>query len=170
MSGTGISIIDAVADEALFQPWFKHPETWRSWFTFLRVLFGLEVLALFRECTNRDAPAAGGYRVAWLVVGRARGLREGLPGPGQPRPGPEGVPAAHGQDSVEGSMTTGEDVGLEGVLAEARLLLTDREVTKSNSSRALALLLVRALEAIVHGKAQTPHPSRHHGADDGLGL
>ena len=49
-------------------------------------------------------------------------------------------------------------------------MLTDREVTKSNSSRALALLMVRALEAIVTGKAQTPHPQRHHGADDGLGL
>jgi len=46
----------------------------------------------------------------------------------------------------------------------------DRVVTKSNSSRALALLMVRALEAIVTGKAQTPHPQRHHGADDGLGL
>jgi hypothetical protein len=53
---------------------------------------------------------------------------------------------------------------------EALILLTDREVTKSNSSRALALLMVRALEAIVTGKAQTPHPQRHHGADDGLGL
>jgi len=53
---------------------------------------------------------------------------------------------------------------------DALILLTDREVTKSNSSRALALLMVRALEAIVTGKAQTPHPQRHHGADDGLGL
>jgi len=53
---------------------------------------------------------------------------------------------------------------------EALILLTDREVTKSNSSRALALLMVRALEAIVTGKAQTPHPQRHHGADDGLRL
>jgi len=53
---------------------------------------------------------------------------------------------------------------------EALILLTDREVAKSNSSRALALLMVRALEAIVTGKAQTPHPQRHHGADDGLGL
>jgi hypothetical protein len=60
--------------------------------------------------------------------------------------------------------------GVEQVLDEARGLLRDREVTKSNSSRALALLLVRALEAIVHGQATTPHPARHHGADDGLGI
>jgi phage terminase large subunit-like protein len=41
------------------------------------VLFGLDVgadnLALFRECTGRDVPAAGGYREAWLVVGRRGG-------------------------------------------------------------------------------------------------
>jgi len=77
MSAPGISIIDAVADPALFAPWFKHPETWRAWFGFLRVLFGLDMdesdLALFRECTNRDAPAAGGYKEAWLVVGSQGG-------------------------------------------------------------------------------------------------
>src|SRR5258706_13303781 len=73
----GISIIDAVGDPALFAPWFKHPETWRSWFSFLRVLFGLEVdesdLALFGECTSRDVPAEGGYKEAWLVGGRRGG-------------------------------------------------------------------------------------------------
>jgi hypothetical protein len=53
---------------------------------------------------------------------------------------------------------------------EATSLRGDRVVTKSNSNRALALLMVRALEAIVTGKAQTSHPQRHHGADDRLGL
>jgi hypothetical protein len=56
------------------------------------------------------------------------------------------------------------------LVGEALILLTDRAVTKSNSSRALALLMVRALEAIVTGKPQAPHPQRRHGADDGLGL
>jgi hypothetical protein len=77
MSAPAISIIEAVGDPALFAPWFKDPETWRAWFGFLKVLFGLDLdeadLALFRECTGREAPATDGYREAWLVVGRRGG-------------------------------------------------------------------------------------------------
>jgi hypothetical protein len=45
---------------------------------FLRALFGLggltpEDLTLFGQCTGREAPAAAGYREAWLICGRRAG-------------------------------------------------------------------------------------------------
>jgi hypothetical protein len=77
MTAPSITITECCADPALFARWFRDPGTWRAWFTFLRVLFGLEVddtdRQLFAECTGREAPAAGGYREAWLVVGRRGG-------------------------------------------------------------------------------------------------
>jgi hypothetical protein len=49
-----------------------------AWFVFLRALFGLpmspEELALYRRCTARDGPPAGGAREAWLVCGRLYAL------------------------------------------------------------------------------------------------
>jgi hypothetical protein len=77
MTTPSTTIIEACADPALFGRWFRRPETWSSWFAFLRVLFGLPLsaadLALFRECTGRTEPWSSGYREAWLVVGRRGG-------------------------------------------------------------------------------------------------
>jgi hypothetical protein len=71
------SILDAIADPALFARWFRDPATWRAWFAFLRALFGLPLsaddLALYQQCTGRAEPAAGGYRETWLVCGRRAG-------------------------------------------------------------------------------------------------
>jgi hypothetical protein len=71
------SIIDACADPALFARWFRDAETWRSWFVFLRSLFGLPTtgqdLELFQRCTGRQAPPIGGARESWLICGRRAG-------------------------------------------------------------------------------------------------
>jgi hypothetical protein len=72
-----VTIVEALADPNLFAPWFRDRETWRAWFVFLRALFGLPMtaddLALYKQCTGRDEPPAGGAREAWLVVGRRGG-------------------------------------------------------------------------------------------------
>ena len=77
MSAPAVSILDTIGDPALFAPWFKRPESWRAWFSFLRALFGLPMgqadVATFRACTGREMPAEAGYREAWLVVGRRGG-------------------------------------------------------------------------------------------------
>jgi hypothetical protein len=79
MNGAATTIIDACTDPALFAPWFRRPEvSWRPWFTFMRVLFGLGGMTeadctLFRECTGSETPAKTGYREAWLCVGRRGG-------------------------------------------------------------------------------------------------
>jgi hypothetical protein len=74
---TRASIIDACADPALFARWFRDTDTWRSWFVFLRVLFGLPLsgqhLELFQRCTGREVPPAGGARESWLICGRRAG-------------------------------------------------------------------------------------------------
>jgi hypothetical protein len=72
-----VSILDAVADPALFASWFRDPATWRAWFAFLRALFGLPMAdddrTIFKQCTGRDLPPAGGFRESWLIVGRRGG-------------------------------------------------------------------------------------------------
>jgi hypothetical protein len=73
-----ISILDAIDSPEIWGGWFKHPQTWAPWSTFLSVLFGLPLdeanLELFRRCTGRrDVPSASGYTEAWLVCGRRAG-------------------------------------------------------------------------------------------------
>jgi len=77
MIPTGPTVLQACADPALFAKWFRDGASWRAWFTFLKVLFGLPLgeaeLATFRSCTGRDEPPPGGVREAWLVCGRRSG-------------------------------------------------------------------------------------------------
>jgi Phage Terminase len=72
-----INIIEAAADSQLFKPWFRDPTTFRTWFCFLRSMFGLpmseEDWELFRQCTGRVDRPTGGFTEAWLVVGRRGG-------------------------------------------------------------------------------------------------
>jgi hypothetical protein len=74
--GSG-SIIDAIADPALFARWFRDPATWQAWFAFLAVLFGLPLtpdqLAIWQQCTGRTAPPSGPFYEAWLICGRRAG-------------------------------------------------------------------------------------------------
>lgn len=79
MTSPAIDILEAATDPKLFKGWFRDPTTWRTWFCFLRSMFGLpmteEDWSLFRHCTGRDDRPAGGFTEAWLVVGR-RGRKE----------------------------------------------------------------------------------------------
>lgn len=76
-----ITILQACLDVKLFAPWFKNPADWENWFAFLATVFGLPFLdkklgvALYEECTNRDASKRPKkpYREAWLAVGRRGG-------------------------------------------------------------------------------------------------
>ena len=72
-----VTILDAVRDKHLFAPWFRKPETWASWFSFLAALFALsmmpEQLTTFQQCTGRNARPAIPINEAWLVCGRRAG-------------------------------------------------------------------------------------------------
>ena len=72
------TILEICDNPQLFRPWFRKPETWRSWRVFLAALFGLPIkdcedLGLFKRCTGLDAPPPGGIVEAWLVCGRRAG-------------------------------------------------------------------------------------------------
>jgi hypothetical protein len=71
------TIIDAIDDANLFQPWFKDRATWSAWFVFLRALFGLPLaphqLALFTECTGRTEAPTSAASEGWLICGRRSG-------------------------------------------------------------------------------------------------
>jgi hypothetical protein len=72
-----ISILDAIDSPEIWAGWFRDPKTWAPWRSFLSVLFGLPLsaadLELFRRCTGRQHPPAGGFTEAWLVIGRRGG-------------------------------------------------------------------------------------------------
>ncbi len=66
-----VSILDAIADEHLFAPWFKDRATWQSWFVFLAALFDLPMtpdqLDVYRRITfiqfvRRSRRTAGACR------------------------------------------------------------------------------------------------------------
>jgi hypothetical protein len=60
-------------------PAFRNLVTWRPWLVFLKVLYGLPLddgeFAFYRQCTQRSEyrPPAGGYREAFVIVGRQSG-------------------------------------------------------------------------------------------------
>ena len=72
-----VTILDAMADENLFAPWFRDPETWAAWRAFLAALFGLpmsvDMAELYRRCTGRSEPPTVPQTEASLVVGRRGG-------------------------------------------------------------------------------------------------
>jgi len=79
---TDLNIIEATQRRDLFEPWFRKrffqaEATWGPWFSFLKVLFGLDVteadLELFRQCTGRTDVPDGGFTEAWLICGRRAG-------------------------------------------------------------------------------------------------
>ncbi len=77
MSTAPITILDALADPALFAPWFQSRSTWATWRAFLASLFGLPItgpdLELYRRHTGRTAPMREPAREGWVVVGRRGG-------------------------------------------------------------------------------------------------
>jgi hypothetical protein len=58
----GPTLLDAMADPALFGPWFTPEGPWAAWRAFLAALFGSRCLpdqfALYRRHTGRPAPLA----------------------------------------------------------------------------------------------------------------
>jgi hypothetical protein len=73
-----MNILEAMRDPNLFAPWFlRDPATWAAWRAFLAGLFALkmssEQLAIFKECTGRNAPPQQPANEAWLVCGRRAG-------------------------------------------------------------------------------------------------
>ena len=72
-----VTILDAMADENLFAPWFRDPGTWAAWRAFLAALFGLpmsvDMAELYRRCTGRSEPPTVPQTEASLVVGRRGG-------------------------------------------------------------------------------------------------
>jgi hypothetical protein len=71
-----MTILDAMADPALFRRWFRS-ETWDRWRVFLRALFALPMTAaelpVYREHTQRHHPPASPAREAWVACGRRAG-------------------------------------------------------------------------------------------------
>jgi hypothetical protein len=71
------TILDAIDDVKLFQPWFRDRATWAAWFAFLAALFALpmtpEQLAIFQRCTGRTEPPAAPASEGWLICGRRAG-------------------------------------------------------------------------------------------------
>jgi hypothetical protein len=72
---TGLSIIDAMDDPALFQPWFKG-DTWSGWRAILKGVYGLAMtpkeVEFFRSVADRDPPSKP-VKEAWFIVGRRGG-------------------------------------------------------------------------------------------------
>lgn len=72
-----LTILDAVADEKLFAPWFRDAATWAAWRAFLAALFALPMtpdqLTVYSECTGRTEPPTTPATEAWLCIGRRGG-------------------------------------------------------------------------------------------------
>jgi hypothetical protein len=72
-----MNILQAIADDKLFAPWFKDRATWAAWMAYLATLFCLpmtpEQLQIYRACTGRTEPPAQAATESWLVCGRRAG-------------------------------------------------------------------------------------------------
>lgn len=74
---SGPSILDAINDPSLFQPWFKNRASWNAWMAFLAALFALpmtnEQREIYRACTGRDEEPEEIAKEGWLICGRRAG-------------------------------------------------------------------------------------------------
>ena len=72
-----LTVLDAIADEKLFAPWFRDKKTWAAWHAFLAALFALpmtaEQIEIYRRCTGRTASPSEPASEGWLVCGRRAG-------------------------------------------------------------------------------------------------
>jgi hypothetical protein len=72
-----ITILDAINDPKLFQPWFRKHKSWESWLMFLAALFALpmtpEQLKFYQQCTGRTSPPTEPASEGWLICGRRGG-------------------------------------------------------------------------------------------------
>ena len=76
MTKSLVSILEAIDDPNLFQPWFKG-ESWDCWRAFLATLFGEALegdkLDAYRRHTGRKQPPNFQAKEGWLIVGRRGG-------------------------------------------------------------------------------------------------
>jgi hypothetical protein len=74
---TAPSIIETIADAAIFAPHFRDRDTWQPWWTCVRAIFGLPMpddeVPTFRICTGREEPPGERASEAWIIVGRRGG-------------------------------------------------------------------------------------------------
>jgi hypothetical protein len=75
------TIVEAMADRELFQPWFSkrwlRADSWATWRVFLKSLYALplttEELEVFRKYTGRTKAPFEPFKKCWLVCGRRSG-------------------------------------------------------------------------------------------------
>ena len=72
-----MNILQALDDPKVFGQHFRNKDSWFAWRCFLCALFALplsaEQLAIFRQCTGREASPTTALQEAWLVCGRRAG-------------------------------------------------------------------------------------------------
>jgi len=73
-----MNIIQVCNDPRLFKEYFADLESWRSWFVFLKALFGIPItnrkdMKLFRKCTGLHKQPKERIREAWIRSGRRSG-------------------------------------------------------------------------------------------------
>jgi hypothetical protein len=77
MAHRTLTILDAVADDKLFAPWFRDRGTWEAWRVFLAALFALPMTAdqraVYFQCTGRTETPPAPATEAWLCIGRRGG-------------------------------------------------------------------------------------------------
>ncbi len=75
------SIVEAMADEALFAPHFRDLATWRAWVAILKAVFALPLdrgeRAIYRKLTGRSRAPTKPAEEAWLIIGRRGGKSRG---------------------------------------------------------------------------------------------
>lgn len=71
------SIVEAVRNPEFFAPHFDTQGSWRSWYIYLKALFGLGLepseLPFFQQCTGLAEPPKERCSESWLIVGRRGG-------------------------------------------------------------------------------------------------
>lgn len=77
-----LTLLDALADPALFAPFFKDVESWLAWRAFIAAAFGLDMderqLAIYQQCTGRTNPPTQQMREIVLAIGRRGGKSRNL--------------------------------------------------------------------------------------------
>jgi hypothetical protein len=72
-----MNIISAIRSPKLFKPVFRDLESWSSWMTVLKCLFGLPLddqdACLYRLCTGREAVPGGEFKELAIIAGRRSG-------------------------------------------------------------------------------------------------
>jgi hypothetical protein len=72
-----LTILDACNDPLLFQPFFKDPQSWATWFAILAAIFALpmdaEQLRLYETVSGRTMAPTDVAKEVWLVLGRRGG-------------------------------------------------------------------------------------------------